>query len=218
MSKKLYAAFLPLLAVAAFAVMPAVAQAQPHWYSNGVRIAQNKPVTVTTKGTLDFSGAGETFTCKVTDKGTVTNPTGGGAGVDSITEFVNKECVVEPASCAVGETETLVASRGGSPLSATNEWPSTLLAGPPIRDEIREIELKVECNGVIKDVFTGKLTPKFVNGSPVTTCKEATDSFAEFDEPGSGFLEDPVKNHGVPSGKDFIEGPAGDRCITVKNP
>jgi hypothetical protein len=210
MSKKLYAAFVPLFAVAAFAVLPAVAQAQLHYYSNGVIIPQNKPVTVTTKGTLDFSGAGETFTCKVTDKGTVTNPTGGGAGVDSITEFVNKECVIEPPSCAAGEAEELTAGK--------LPWKSVLVAGP--RDQIEGIELKVECNkaGVktVLDVFTGKLTPKFVNGSPVTTCKGATDSFIEFDEPGSGFLEDPAKNHGVPSGKDFIEGPAGDLCITVK--
>src|ERR1017187_8873682 len=33
MSKKLYAALLPLLAVSAFAMAPAVAQAEPHWYS-----------------------------------------------------------------------------------------------------------------------------------------------------------------------------------------
>lgn len=230
MSKKLYAAFVPLFAVAAFAVMPAVAQAQPHWYScqsghkefknalcteassagpfGWVRIAENKPVTVTSEGspTLTLHALAKEITCGVKDKGTITNPTGGGAGINSITEFENKECVAAPtAICAAGEVLTVVASRGGNPLSATNEWPSTLLAGPPIRDEIREIEIKIECNGVVEDVFTGTLTPKV--GSSVL----------EF-ETGSGELVDPAGNKGTVSGKDDTKGPAGDVGITAKNP
>jgi hypothetical protein len=216
MSKKLYAAFLPVLAIAAFAVLPAVAQAQPHWYSNGKIIKAGTKVAVTThsgpKG-LDFMGAGETFTCVVKDKGTVTNPTGGGAGVDEITEFENISCVVEPSSCAAGETETLTA--GNLP------WKTLLLAGPPIRDEIKGIELKVVCStkGVI-DVFTGTLTPAMVNGTTgsLTGCEKGTDTVANFDALGTGSLTDPLGNPGVPSGKDCIWGPAGDEVITVKNP
>jgi hypothetical protein len=215
--KKLYAAFVSLLAVAAFAVLPAVAQAQPHWYSNGVRIAGSKKVTVTTKGALDWQLLGAELTCKVKDKGTIENSAPGGAtgpaGIDSITEWVTTECVAVPAVCAAGET--LEINPGKLP------WATLLLAGPPIRDEIKGMEIRFECNkaGVktVIDVFTGNLTPKFVNGAPVTTCKEATDSFLEFDEPGSGFLTDPGGNKVVPSGNDFVEGPAGDRCITAKN-
>jgi hypothetical protein len=215
MSKKLYAAFLPLFAVAAFAVMPAVAQAQPHWYSNGVRIKLSTPVTVTTKGTLVLHAFGLTITCTVKDKGTIENPDNGTAGVDSITEFVNSACKSSneteppPKGCPAPEIGAL-----GLP------WKTLLLPGPPIRDEITGIKIEVKCSGAKVDEFFGTLTPKIVNGSPVTTCKEATDSFAEFDTPGSGFLSDAATppNKATVTGNDFIEGPAGDRCITVKNP
>jgi hypothetical protein len=218
MSRKLYTTLLPLFAVAAFAMTATAAQAQPHWYSNGVRIASAKKVKVLTHGELDFTALGVTITCKATDDGFVENPAPGGAagpaGIDSIESFANKECTPSVPPCE--GTETVELTPGKLP------WATKLLAGPPIRDEITGIELKLECNkaGVkrVLDTFTGTLTPKIVNGAPVGTCKEATDSFAEFDEPGSGFLVDPLGNKAFPSGKDFIEGPAGDRCITVKNP
>jgi len=229
MSKKLYTAFVPLFAVAAFAVMPAVAQAQPHWYRNGTIIKAGKTVKVTTHSVLpglDFKALGVTITCKVvTDKGTVTNPTSGGAGYDNITNFVNKECTATPASpCKTGETLELTALKGEEPLTAENEWPSTLLAGPPIRDEIREIEIWIECNKAgtktVLDTFTGTLTPKIVNGTTGTEagCAAGTDTVAEFDEPGSGFLLDPAGNKGFPSGKDCFWGSVAGEVITVKNP
>jgi hypothetical protein len=224
MSKKLYAAFLPLLAVAAFAVMPAVAQAQPHWYSNGKLIKAGTNVAVTTHSTpagLSLKALGVDIVCTVKDKGTIKNPVGGGAGEDSITEFVNTECKPSVPPCETGEKVGLTASRGGNPLSAANEWPSTLLAGPPIRDQIREIEINVVCStkGVI-DTFTGNLTPEMVNGTTgsLKGCEAGTDTVANFDEPGSGFLLDPALNKGFPDGKDCIWGPAGDEVITVKNP
>ena len=218
MSRKLYAALLPLFAVAAFAVLPAVAQAQPHWYSNGKIIKAGTKVAVTTHsspGGLDFKAVGETITCTVKDKGTITNPTGGGAGVDEITEFENTKCVAEPSSCAAGETETLTA--GNLP------WPSVLSGPPggPFKDTISKIEIKVECStkGVI-DTFTGQLTPTIVNGTTgsLTGCEKGTDTVANFDALGTGSLTDPLGNPGVPSGKDCIWGPAGDEVITVKNP
>ncbi|MGH2902911.1 MAG: hypothetical protein ACRDK7_04910 [Solirubrobacteraceae bacterium] len=220
MSRKLYAAFAPLLAIAAFVLAPAVAQAQPHWYSNGVRLPETGAKTaVTTKGELDLEALESVLTCKAKDKGTIDNPANGKAGEDSITEFSNTGCVANPAVCTAGETLTLIASRGGNPLSATNEWPTILEeTGGVIRDRISEIEIKIECNGVVKATFTGTLTPRFVNSGAPKTCEGATDSFVEFDEPGSGHLIGPLGAEGFPSGKDFIEGPAGDRCITVQNP
>ena len=57
MSKKLYAAFLPLFAVAAFAVLPAAAQAQvPHWYSCQAKAGGTYENSVCTK-----TGAGKLF-------------------------------------------------------------------------------------------------------------------------------------------------------------
>jgi hypothetical protein len=217
MSKKLYAALLPLFAVAAFAVMPAVAQAQFHWYSNGKIIPQNKPVTVTTHSGplgLDFTALGVTITCVVKDKGTVTNPTGGGAGKDSIESFENTNCEPSVPPCKTGETVEL--NPGKLP------WKSVLVLGP--KDQIEGIELKLECNkaGVktVLDTFTGTLTPAMVNGTTgsLKGCEAGTDTVADFDAAGTGFLLDSLGNKGVPSGKDCIWGPAGDEVITVKNP
>lgn len=210
MSRKFLLSFAPLLAVVAFAVMPAIAQAQPHWYSNGVLIAPGtkakpKVVAVKTKGTLTLHALGNEITCKVKDKGSIWNPAGGGPGEDEITEFVNSECTSTVAICAAGEKLEVIA--------LNLPWYSLLLAGPPIRDEIyaevggvkKGIEVAIECSKTVKDVFTGILTPKIGT------------SVAEFGE-GSGELKDPEGHVGTVTGNDTLEGPAGDETITVKNP
>ncbi len=226
MSTKLYTAFLPLLAVAAFAVLPAVAQAQvPHWYScekrlgtgefrdpictkaappkefEWIRLVESVPVVVKTKGTLELAG----ITCKVNDGGVAENPLGGGAGVNIVTKVVNTEC---KGKCPNPEVTAL---HGGAPLSLINAWPSVLeekVAGE-IRDNISGIELVVLCEvsgkKEVVDVFSGSLTPKV--GSSVL----------EFGA-GSGELEDPAKNKARVVGNDEIEGPAGDVGITAKTP
>jgi hypothetical protein len=217
MSKKILISIAPLFAVAAFAVMPAVAQAQFHWYSNGKIIKAGTKVAVTTHSAplgLDFTFLGVTITCTVKDKGTVTNPTGGGAGVDEITEFAYTECTPSVPPCRTGETVEF--NPGKLP------WKSVLVLGP--KDEIKGIELKLECNkaGVktVLDTFTGTLTPEMVNGTTgsLKGCEAGTDTVADFDAAGTGFLLDSLGNKWVPSGKDCIWGPAGAEVITVKNP
>ena len=217
MSKKTYAAFVPLLAVAAFAVMPAVAQAQPHWYSceasskgkfedtkctkaappedfEWVRIPAGVPVKVTSTSspTLTLAAAGLTLTCTVKDKGTIENPAGGGAGTDEITEFVNEKC----KGCPTEPTEIIAL---GLP------WHSVLLAGPPIRDEIKGIKIEIKCGGAKLDEFFGSLTPSIGSSTAVFGA-------------GSGELEDAKGNKGTVTGTDDLEGPRGDRGITAKNP
>ena len=87
MSKKFYAAFLPLLAMTAFTVMPAMAQATlPHWYScikqtggkfkNNIctegassgtfewaKIKEGEPVTIKVKGVIELFCLGLIRTC-----------------------------------------------------------------------------------------------------------------------------------------------------------
>jgi len=218
MSRKLYAAFVPLLAIAAFVVAPAVAQAQPHWYSNGVRIKEGtkeKPnkVAITTstrtgKLRLEDATLGKHIESTIADCGFVWNPAGGGAGEDEITCFTETNTVGNV--CKEGEKETTKPTK--------LPWKTILLAGPPIRDEIIGAEIDIECNGVVVATYEGNLTPEIKNGAPVATCKEATDSFAEFGT-GSGFLTNTATGtKATVTGKDFIEGPAGDRCLTAKNP
>lgn len=230
MSRKLYAAFVPLLAVIAFAVMPAIAQAEPHWYkceakaggtyhdpdcteTAGTKLfAQTRlPFTseklpIATYGILVLHNATlGTVTCHVVDEGNIWNTTLAAAGKDEITLFTNSSCVASPTACP---GITITALRKGSPLSETNAWPTHLIPGPPIRDVIEEIEIKVVCPGVIETTFTGTLMPKIVNGSP---------SFAEFDAE-SGHLTSSLVGEAKVTGKDFLaEQETGDN-IDVVNP
>ncbi len=221
MSRKLYAALLPLFAVAAFAVLPAVAQAQPHWYSNGTRIAGGTKVKVTTSsrtGKLKLEDkeiiapAVAEVESTITDDGFVENPAPGGAGgpagIDAVESFT--ETNTTSNICAAGEVTTTEATK--------LPWPTVLLAGPPIRVEIKGVEIDILCNGVLVARYEGTLTPRFVNSATPNTCSGATDSYLEFGE-GSGFLTNVTTlTKGTVTGKDYIEGPAGDHCITVKNP
>jgi hypothetical protein len=102
MSKKLYAAFVPLLAIAAFMVVPTIAQAETKQYGTckkGVPHTANCPtsegfveftdgvaVNVVSKGATNFvlvdEVTGATITCTTfSDEGTVTNVLVGGVSV-----------------------------------------------------------------------------------------------------------------------------------------
>ena len=172
------------------------------------------PVVIKSTGspTLTLHGLGNEITCKVLDYGVIENPVGGGAGIDLITEFVNSACKATneealPKGCPKPEILVL---HGGKALSLRNALPSILLVGPPIRDEITEIEVVVRCENAkgekeTVDVFSGTLTPEI--GSSVAV-------FAA----GSGELEDPAHNKATVTGTDDLEGPAGDLGITAKTP
>jgi hypothetical protein len=230
MTKKILISLAPLLVVAAFAITATAAQAEPHWYrceakaaggfhdpdcteTAGTKLfAQTRlPFTsekfpIATYGILDLSNTTlGTITCHVVDEGNIWNTTLAAAGKDEVTLFINSSCVSSPSCPGI----TVTGLRKGSPLSETNAWPTHLIPGPPIRDAIEEIEIKVVCPGVVETVFAGTLTPKVVNGSP---------SYIEFDAPGSGHLTSTLVGEGVPSGKDFVAEQATGDNIDVLNP
>ena len=105
MSMKLYAAFVPLVAVAAFAVAPAVAQAETKAYGtvkNGVFTAFTATTNVVSTGTKPFilKAANGAIECKsLRDEGTVKNE--GGTGHSSLTLWFD-ECVILPPSPLAG--------------------------------------------------------------------------------------------------------------------
>ena len=234
MSKKLYVAFLPLLAVTAFTVMPAMAQAAPHWYScvkqtggkfknstcteaapsgtfEWAKTAESTPITVKASGTLELRSLGLIRTCFVKSKGKIENPAGGGAGVNSITELEFGECRSDNEEVC-REPTTFTVLHNEKKLSATNSLPATLINGEEngknvVRgDEIREIELQAFCDGVFSGLFQhGSLTPKI--GS----------NLAEFGK-GSGELEGTGGGKLTFSGNLHLEGPAEDKGITAKGP
>ena len=178
----------------AFAATSATAQAAgPHWTwgpKPTEEIPAGKAVPITTEGTLGFtvtpiSGKPMKTKCKVEDRELIENPIGGGPGIDTMTAFVISGCTGK-AACSTGALIAFQAT--GLP------WASELLAGPPIRDEIKGVEIQEQCNGLVLSTYTGTWTPE-VKGTNL--------KFG----PGSGTLEDAFKNKLNITGSDKMIGP-----------
>jgi len=95
--KRKFFSLVPLLAVAAMAIVPAVSQAGPlHWYKGGVKLPANKTqlpyVSWGGKTNLkQLSPAGE-INCKGAGAGYIENPEGGGAGKGAVLDASFYEC------------------------------------------------------------------------------------------------------------------------------
>ncbi|MGO9760493.1 MAG: hypothetical protein ACLP1Q_04440 [Solirubrobacteraceae bacterium] len=236
MSKKFLISLAPLLAVVAFAVMPVAAQAAPHWYickhettatheytdsACSVKLAGKgeyersrlpfevekvvKKTRVKTFGVLTLTNAtlGK-VKCFVDDHGKIWNTLLAEVGKDEIQVFENYECESVGETCKAG----LAVTSEGLP------WASELVAGPPIRDKITGIKIRVKCtNPEVNTVFEGELTPEFVNG----TQANGGVSFAEFGT-GSGHLTSSLVGEGTVTGKDYIIGVENAEQILVINP
>jgi hypothetical protein len=152
MFRKLFISLAPLLAIAAFAVMPVAAQATGHYYSNGVKMAEGAPKTVTEWGTLTLAGVKggvlpSHVTCHIAAGGTVENPVGASAGVGDTQVFVAYDCENENI-CPPGAVPQLTAEKlkvfdhviaGG--------WPSVLTEPSPgvWRSEMSKVAFNVGC-------------------------------------------------------------------------
>jgi len=180
--------------VAAFAATGGVAQAAgPHWiWAKPVEeLPQGKAVPITTEGTLTFavtpaSGKKMTTKCKIEDRELIENPIGGGPGVDTMTAFVISGCTGK-AACSTG---ALIAFQ-----AAGLPWASELIAGTPIRDEIKGVQIQEQCSGLVLSTYEGTLTPEVKNYGGL--------GFGA----GSGVLEDAFKNKLELKGTDKLLGP-----------
>ncbi len=203
MRSKLFASLAPLLAITAFAVVPAAAQATPHWYK-GVTLVGSSPVTVATGGALTINALSATITCKLTDSEEIWNPIGGGAGEDLMTTFTLSGCKNKVASAACPKGALTVKAEA-------LPWRSLLYSTPPpgsvIRDEIMKVRLWVGCAGsagTVGDEFEGTLTPEVGNG------------VLNFGGPGGGTLYDSGSNPLTVTGVDKLKASKGK--ITAKDP
>ena len=161
MSKKLIISLAPLLATAAFVVMPAVAQAAPHhWYKNNVLVPEGEKVFTVSWGTLALESAAGKVECKNVIGGYSENPIGGGAGVDAIQSFNAYECV---DSCPVVfevKAEKL-------------PWPTELIEVAGVqRDQTKKVAIRFKCylpgppeEVFLNTVFEGNNDPATHNGT-----------------------------------------------------
>jgi hypothetical protein len=213
MYRKLIMSLTPLLAVVAFAVIPAVAQGAVWEHcvkgtgaeefksqqcnvkaAGGGWVWQVIPATTgasQTKEQIKFSGhltlnvavPAQKIECYARGKGVIWNE--GGVGHDEITQFVNAQCIPKPAC---------------SPVALVPEglpYPSILKQGPPITDEIMGIKVHVACNTILA-TFSGTLTPEVSTEFGATTFSAA-----------SGKLETPEGIKGVAEGKVQVEQETG---------
>ena len=95
MSKKLLLAVAPVLATAAFVVMPAVAQAAPHYYAQNVEAKAGLTYASISWGDLTLANSNKALaplTCENAIVGDYSNPTGGGAGEGETDNFSTTDC------------------------------------------------------------------------------------------------------------------------------
>ncbi len=199
MRKKLVGSLLALV-IAAFAVIPAAAQAVPHWYKKGVLIG-SAPVPAATKGVLVLEALGTKVQCKVKDTDEIWNPASGGPGQDLMTAFQLVKCKSSPGSsaCPPGTVQVIAHNL---------PWASVLVTepGPPqvIRDRISNIHLELRCiPGAVGDEFEGTLAPEVVGNVLVFN-------------PTAGTLFDASLNPMIVTGKDQIKAPPGK--VAAKDP
>jgi hypothetical protein len=197
--RKLMILVAALAALGVVAVSASAASAAPHWYVEGEAepIEEGVEVEVLTSSVelrLTDEKANAELTCTVTDAGTVENPPGGGAGVDTITAFSNPECGL---NICLGTATTLAS---GFP------WHSELYVDEDgvIRDRIEGIVITIFCDGGPIAQYSGTLTPRILGSNAI------------FDA-GSGFLTSTGGTHGVVNGTDHLEGVVGEG-ITAHNP
>ena len=141
MSKKFLMGFAPLLALVAFAVVPAMAQAQGRWTVNDAPLVGTANVLNGSKlVTLTDAELEIDIECEVSSTGTITNP-GTGNGKDSITAIQFKNCV------GTGVNGT------GCTATVTPEnlpW-STVLNTAGTIDTIKKVTVKITLAGTCPD-------------------------------------------------------------------
>jgi hypothetical protein len=145
MSKKLSFSLVPLVAIAAFAIMPVAAQASIHWYKNNSPQTAGKPIPVVNYGgavNLSQKSAIGEINCRGVGGGIIENPLGGGNGVGKTYLSSFFECKNnEPEEGACGKAR----KENGIPLglyAVTNAWQygwtGALIEGTPNRTQIGE--------------------------------------------------------------------------------
>jgi hypothetical protein len=142
MKRKSLMSLAGLLAVAAL-VVPAAAQAVPHYYSNG-SINNAEPRTAIAWGTITLaltkppSLVGTTITCHNAAAGTQLNPTGGAAGEGLTEVFTTFQCESE-LNCLAGESTHVDAEN----LPWTNKLTEEVVG--TIRQETTKVKVKIFC-------------------------------------------------------------------------
>jgi hypothetical protein len=232
MSKRKFRIFslAPLVVIAALAVMPAAAQAVPHFYSNKLVLPEQtggpgaEGTDIIAWGTLTLiTKTVGTIVCLNEFGGDAYNPVGGGAGEGKVDAYAVYDCTNEVCE-TVEKSKQEIVPEG---LDKFGEWETKLteaVAGSPrlktgnsIENSPTQIKFLVACPpvgfGEIKVKSKGELSPLVKNGTSIGS----SPSEISFDA-SAGELEIANVKEGKVEGKLKTMGYEGAELISSKNP
>jgi hypothetical protein len=230
MSRKLRMGFVPVLLVAVFAVMPAAAQAVPHFYKNKVIApeesggpgAEGTDIIAWGTLTLQTKTVG-VITCLNEFAGDAYNPIGGGAGEGKIDAYIAYDCKNELCESAFASKQEIIPEG----LEGFGEWEAKLteaVAGKPrlktgnsTLNSPTQIKFLIKCPpaglGEINTKSKGELSPLVSNGTSIGLSPSKVTFDAE-----SGELEIANVKEGKAEGTLKGMGYEGGELISSKNP
>jgi hypothetical protein len=215
--------------VAALAVMPAAAQAVPHFYSNKVilpeeEVGAHKGKDIIAWGTLVLiTKTLSVMTCQNAFGGEANNPVGGGAGEGRVFSYAVWNCTNELCEVTFKSKQEIVPEG----LDKFGFWETHLVE--PVAGKIRlktgnttegsptQIKFLIACPpaglGEIKTKSKGELTPLIENGTSIGAAPSKVNFDAE-----SGELEIANVKEGKVTEKLKTMGYEGSELIQSKNP
>jgi hypothetical protein len=239
MNKKTFISVAPLVAIAAFVVMPAASQgactppACPHVYLNGAKSPEGtKKARQIAWGTLKLKNKafGE-VECHNVFGGFLTNPAGGGPAKGQIQAFAPYEC--ESSTCIALGGKGIKVTPGKLPWAAEVIEPkpgvfrekighkgSTAFV-KPAETEPEFVDFTVNCEGVVIPEFFGELDALILNnGISIGSGPGEWQLEPEAVNPESKDLETEIltANKGEYEGHVKVEGYGAEELISVANP
>jgi hypothetical protein len=205
MNKKLLISLAPLLAIAAFALVPAAQALVPHYYKNNVKLNAGERVQTIGWGVLALASTttpGKFIECHIAAAGYVEDPapqaTTPGAGATEA--FTPYKCISALTCPPAAPFASAAPEESSGPIAgevASLPWPSTLTrevvgAFENFRPETTGVDVLIGCHvgseygpfaGGAKEVIL-VVRPYYINGA----CTALNPPFVEFG-PGSGELE-----------------------------
>jgi len=227
--KRKFLSLLPILAIAAIVLIPATAQAEPHFYSNGKvlgpetgELGTGKQIVSWSKLELKTKTIG-VINCFNEFGGTVYNKEGGEgvAGAAKVLAYNVYNCTNEQCEVVLkSKLEILPEGLNKFGFWEANEFEEAgvirLKVGNKTAGSPTQIKFLIACppNGVgeIKTPTRGELTPKLKNGTALSA-----PSKIEFGA-GSGELELAGVSEGAVGGSLKVMGYEANEIITTKNP
>lgn len=193
MHKKLVISLAPMLATAVFVATPALARAAgPHYYKNGVKMAEGERVPYISWGHLaltDIDGTG--VECENAVSGWEENPLGGGPGKAETNGWTAYNCTNTECEDAAGKVGVIFENENTPSATPVKlEWPAELTEKKAGTIRLHTTNVRVTIRCVFASLPTEEKpdpenealelrTSSEITSSAVVSCTAATPGFSE---------------------------------------